>query len=78
MSPPPLFGPLGRLSNSLPAVAARLRASARGLAFWTAVALPLGYLPLFTLDIGGLSMEALVCLLIVHVVVLVVGHSYGQ
>jgi len=78
MSFPPSFGPLGRLSNSLPAVAARLRTSARGLAFWTAIALPLGYLPLFTLDISGLSMEMLVSLLVAHVVMLVVGHSYRQ
>jgi len=78
MSFPPSLGPFGRLSNSLLAVAARLRTSARGLAFWTAVALPLGYLPVFTLDIGGLSMETLVCLLVVHVVVLVAGHSYRQ
>ena len=78
MSLPPSFGPLGRLSNSLPVVAARLRTSARGLAFWTAVALPLGYLPLFTLDIGSLSMKTLICLLVVHVVVLVAGHSYRQ
>lgn len=78
MSFPPSFGPLRGLSNSLPAVAARLRASARGLAFWTAIALPFGYLPLFTLDIGGLSIEVLVGLLLAHVVVLVVGHSYRQ
>ncbi|WP_253737106.1 hypothetical protein [Halohasta salina] len=78
MSFPPSFGPLGRLSNSLPAIVARLRASACGLAFWTAIALPLGYLPLFILDVGGLSIEMLVGLLVAHVVVLVVGHSYQQ
>jgi len=52
--------------------------SARGLAFWTAIALPFGYLPLFTLEMIELTLEMFVLLLVINAVALVVGHSYRR
>lgn len=53
------------------------RVAASGLrraAFWAAVALPLAYLPLLTLDGGVRAVAALVA---VNVVCLFVGHDYS-
>ncbi|WP_177171920.1 hypothetical protein [Halohasta litchfieldiae] len=53
-------------------------ASARGIAFWTAIALPFGYLPMFGLEMVQLSLETFVVLLVINIVALVVGHSYHR
>ncbi len=78
MSLPPSLSRLGRVVYSLPISIGHLLASARGIAFWTAVALPFGYLPLFGLDMVELTMETFVLLLVVNIVALVVGHSYHR
>ncbi len=56
----------------------QLLRSAQGLAFWTAIALPFGYLPLFTLDVIELTLELFVLLLVINTVALIVGHSYRR
>ncbi len=51
---------------------------ARGIAFWTAIALPFSYLPLFTLEMVELSFRAFVFLLLINIVALIIGHSYRR
>jgi len=75
---PPSLNRLGRVVSSLPISPRHLLASARGVAFWTAIALPFGYLPLFGLDVVDLSLWLFVLLLAVNIVALVVGHSYHR
>lgn len=48
----------------------------RGAAFWLAALLPLSYLPL--LQAASLSFAGFTKLLVLNVVALVVGHSYGS
>jgi hypothetical protein len=76
MSLPPSLSPLGRLVYSLPVFAGQLLTSARGIAFWTAIALPFGYLPLFTIETIQISVETFIVLLVINVVALVLGHPY--
>ncbi|MFW6320757.1 MAG: hypothetical protein ACOC0Z_02810 [Halohasta sp.] len=52
--------------------------SARGIAFWTAIALPFGYLPLFTVEAVQPSLETFVILFVLNAVALVVGHPYHR
>ena len=78
MSLPPSLSPISRLLYSLSAAASQLRASARGVAFWTAIALPFGYLPLFTFETVPVSIELFVLLLVVNAVALIIGHSYHR
>jgi len=78
MSIPPSLSALGRLFERLSVPTASLLRSARGIAFWTAVALPFGYLPLFTLEMVELSLQAFVFLLLINIVALLVGHSYRR
>jgi|AntDeeMetagen134_2_1112570.scaffolds.fasta_scaffold02039_4 hypothetical protein len=78
MSLPPSLSRLGRVVYSLPISIGHLFASARGIAFWTAVALPFSYLPLFGLDMVELTIEMFVLLLVVNIVALVLGHSYHR
>jgi len=77
MSLPPSLARLGRVVHSLPISTGHLLTSARGVAFWAAIALPFGYLPLFGLDMV-LSVEMFVLLLVINMVALVVGHSYHR
>jgi len=78
MSLPPSLNPFSRLLDRLPAAATHLLISARGVAFWTAIALPFGYLPLFTFDAVSLSLETFSLLLVINIVALVVGHPYHR
>ncbi|ATW87159.1 hypothetical protein halTADL_0343 [Halohasta litchfieldiae] len=78
MSLPPSISRLGRLLHSFPLSSGYLLASARGIAFWTAIALPFGYLPMFGLEMVQLSLETFVVLLVINIVALVVGHSYHR
>ena len=64
--------------HSLPVFAGQLLVSARGVAFWTAIALPFGYLPLFTLEPVQISLETFCVLLAINIVALVIGHSYHR
>jgi hypothetical protein len=78
MSLPPSLSRLGRVVYNLPISTGHVLASARGLAFWTAIALPFGYLPLFGLEMVDLSLDTFVLLLLVNIVALVIGHSYHR
>ena len=78
MSLPPSLNRLGRVVSSFPISTRHLLASARGLAFWTAIALPFGYLPLFGLEMVDFSLGTFVLLLVVNIVALLVGHSYHR
>ncbi|MGM0605118.1 MAG: hypothetical protein ACQETB_05540 [Halobacteriota archaeon] len=50
----------------------------RAIAFWLAIALPFGYLPLLAIDSVTLHPLVLVALIGLHVVTLVLGHDYAQ
>lgn len=78
MSIPPSLSPLGRLFERLAVSTTYLLQSARGIAFWTAIALPFSYLPLFTLEMVDLSFRAFVLLLVINLVALFVGHSHRR
>ena len=78
MSLPPSLNRLGRVVSRFPISTGHLLASARGIAFWTAIALPFGYLPLFGFEMVDRSLELFVILLLVNIVALVVGHSYHR
>jgi hypothetical protein len=54
-----------------------LRRSLQRLAFWTAVVLPLAYLPLLSSPIDGQELLVLLALVAVNVVCLLVGHDYS-
>lgn len=75
---PPSLSRLSRVVQSFPLSSDHLLTSARGIAFWTAIALPFGYLSMFGLDMVQLSLETFVLLLVINVVALVVGHSYHR
>ena len=78
MSLPPSLSPLSRLFETLPVSTTHLLRSTRGIAFWTAIALPFSYVPLFTLELVDLSFRVFVLLLVINIVALFVGHSYRR
>ncbi len=78
MSLPPSLSPLSRLFETLPVSTTHLLRSTRGIAFWTAIALPFSYFPLFTLELVDLSFRVFVLLLVINIVALFVGHSYRR
>jgi len=78
MSLPPSLSPLSRLFEILAISTTHLLQSARGIAFWTAIALPFSYVPLFTLEVVALPFRLFVFLVVINIVALVVGHSYRQ
>jgi len=49
---------------------------ARAVAFWVAIALPVVYLPLFTVDVRWLPSWTVFVLLGLNMVALLVGHSH--
>ena len=49
----------------------------RGVAFWTAIALTLAYLPIFAMLSTPLSIEQYTAIIGLHAVTLVVGHDYS-
>jgi len=78
MSLPPSLSPLSRLVELLRVSTTHVLRSTRGIAFWTAIALPFSYLPLFTLEMVEVSFRVFVVLLLINVVALIVGHSYRR
>ncbi len=78
MSLPPSLSPLTRLVETLRVSTIHLLRSTRGIAFWTAIALPFSYFPLFTLEMVDLSFRAFLLLVLINVIALVVGHSYRR
>ncbi len=78
MSLPPSASLLSRLFETLAVSTRHFLRSTRGLAFWTAIALPFSYLPLFTLEMVEFSFRAFVFLMGINIVALLVGHSYRQ
>lgn len=68
--------PLGREGPVTRAVRG-LETAVRGLAFWTAVLLPLAYLPLFVVGVSGTADLVVIGQLVaINVVALLVGHVY--
>ena len=68
-----------RLRPPLPrTLASWLGRPTRAVAFWAAIALPVVYLPLFTVDVDWLPAWTVFALLALNILALVVGHSYGQ
>ena len=78
MSLPPSLTPLGRLFESFPVSTTQLLRPARGLAFWTAIALPFSYFPLFTLETVDFPFRLFMLLLVINIAALLVGHSYRR
>jgi hypothetical protein len=66
---------VGSLSNAL---RRSVLAPVRFLAFWTAVLLPLAYLPLVYGGLQGGESTVLLSLVVVNALALVVGHGYGE
>ncbi|ELZ86175.1 hypothetical protein C453_10168 [Haloferax elongans ATCC BAA-1513] len=48
------------------------------IAFWSAIALPLAYLPLLAEGLGGGNLPLFAGLLALHVAALVLGRDHGQ
>ncbi|WP_458205873.1 hypothetical protein [Haladaptatus sp. NG-SE-30] len=48
------------------------------VSFWSAVAMPFLYVPLFLNGLAGAELTAFLVLLVCNVVALFAGHSYGQ
>lgn len=70
---------LGVLVQGLGVLVRALVAAVRGLAFWTAVLLPLAYLPLFAVGtVGGRDLVVVWQLIGINVVALLVGHLHGD
>lgn len=67
-----------RLGRGVETVLGGTARTIEALAFWTAVGLPLVYLPLIVGGGAGQQWIALVGLLLVHVVVLVASHDYAR
>ncbi len=72
--PPSLRRPL----NRLPTGVSQLLTPARAVAFWTAIALPFGYLPLFALEMIALSPATFFGLLGLNMIALVIGHPHRR
>lgn len=68
---------LERLADSVPS-SGWLLLPARALAFWSAVALPLVYVPLLATGAGHLQAETFLVLLVANILALVVGHDYRR
>lgn len=56
----------------------QLLARIRGIAFWTAVALPFGYLPLLAIEQIRVSAVVFVGLIAIHILALIAGHEYRR
>ncbi|XVH32100.1 hypothetical protein ACNS7O_02650 [Haloferacaceae archaeon DSL9] len=65
-------------SNSPSVLPHRLATPARALAFWVAVTLPVGYLPLLAIDRIDLPMTVFLALLALNILALILGHDYGR
>lgn len=56
-----------------------LHESVETVSFWTAILLPVVYVPLFVVDVdGAVRIGLFACLVVLHLVVLAVGHTHGQ
>ncbi len=55
-----------------------IRATVEALAFWTAIVLPLAYVPALLGGPPHLTFETLLGLLGLHLVTIVLGHGYGS
>lgn len=74
-----LLSPTGRwLGRTTERLVGSLARGLESLAFWTAVGLPLVYLPLVVDGLAGREWLALAILLVAHGVALIAGHGYGR
>ncbi len=78
MSLPPSLRSLRRPLDRLPTDVSQLLTPARAIAFWTAIALPFGYLPLFALEMIELSPVTFFGLLGLNMIALIVGHPHRR
>ncbi len=68
---------LAQFDESLPEFDESLVSAARGIAFWTAIALPFLYLPLLITGLNsGATRIAFVALVTCNAVALLIGHSH--
>lgn len=75
---PPLMQIGHRVVQDGATVAGWLGRALEALAFWTAVLLPLVYLPLFVGGIGGQEPVAVGGLLLMNLLALIAGHDYAR
>jgi len=67
------------VDDAVPSVGRTLVAPIRGVAFWTAVALPFLYLPLLATGLQSSAVRtAFGVLVLANIVTLLVGHSYAR
>jgi len=67
------------VDDAVPSVGRTLVAPIRGVAFWTAIALPFLYLPLLATGLQSSAVRtAFGVLVLTNVVTLLVGHSYAS
>lgn len=68
---------LAQFDESLPELDESVVSAIRGIAFWTAIALPFLYLPLLSTGLNsGATRTAFAVLVVCNAVALLVGHSY--
>ena len=75
MSAPSIPAPIRRALR-WPDIKTQFVARARSIAFWVAVLLPFGYLPLVAVEQIRVSPVVFLCLLAVHIIALIAGHEY--
>ncbi|AUG47943.1 MULTISPECIES: hypothetical protein [Haloarcula] len=69
---------LAQFDESIPEFDEPFVSAVRGIAFWTAIALPFLYLPLLVTGLhSGATRTAFVALVVCNAVSLLVGHSHG-
>lgn len=74
-----LLSPTGRwLGRTTERLVGSLARGLEALAFWTAVGLPLVYLPLMLNGLPGSEGVVLAVLLVAHGVALIAGHDYAR
>ncbi|MHC3378391.1 hypothetical protein [Haloarcula sp. H-GB5] len=69
---------LAQFDESIPEFDEPLVSAVRGIAFWTAIALPFLYLPLLVTGLNsGATRIAFVALVVCNAVTLRIGHAHG-
>lgn len=75
----PVSDLFARVGGTVPSIGHSLLAPLRGIAFWTAIALPFLYVPLLASGLESESVRMAFTLLVVtNVVTLIVGHPYAR
>ena len=75
----PVSDLFARVGGTVPSIGDSVLSPLRGIAFWTAIALPFLYVPLLASGLESESVRTAFALLVVaNVVTLIVGHPYAR